>query len=845
MYIFKVEPFGYRSFAGGDCLYQMYPLLSVLQNKLQNGDSLLYYWNSGLGGNFLSSYFYYLASPFNLIIVLLEKGDLNSFISFSVMFKLAFSAGAFGCFLSRRNGDIKNNILYIALACGYALSNFMCSYYYDIMWIDSLMVFPLIMLGQEKLLKENKPIMYIVTLAYSLYCNYYISFIICIFLVLWFFVNNSYDKNSFLKKGLRFAFCSILSAGMSAIALITSFIGLTKTVSSQKDEISHEWYGNIFEVIRKQFVLSKCYMTTYRSNVANIYCGTIVIFLVFSYFFIGNIGIKEKIKRLMLIILLLVSMNESLLNYVWHGFHKQHSVPNRFAFVFIFVLLVISADAIDAMNKDNLKSYIYGMIIAIILPLICYFFVDFDSFLTGHQVISFSIILSLFYGFMMIASNYGKKIISNTVLAIVLITLISELIFNSMMVIKYDIADFFSTNIMLNSTESAVNSIKDDSFYRSEVIDGIIENENSYHNINGINVFNSTVNSKGTIFMQYMGIHTGINRINYDQPLRCMSDFFGIKYFYVYNGNNYFDDSEYAKLYDQDGVVVYKNPDALSLGFGADKEIADYLFADFYDVSSNINTLFNNLNNSDNLLQQIIPEYSVSYNNCEVAFGDTSYLSFMYDNVQEDKEISISFNVPQEGEYYVDVRQSNEDNVCINVNGNIVRESIFAVNGLSKIGEVTTEDNINITISDNKGHKYQENDPTSEVKVFVYRLDKEVCKKTIEKLKANQLDITSFSSNKFSGKVHLEDNQVLFTTIPYDKGWHIYENGKELTPIMVGNAFVGVDAGAGEHTLVFKYIPEGFILGTIISIISIIVFVIVCIYYYRNKNADNGQNDED
>lgn len=845
MYVFKVAPFGYRSFAGSDCLYQMYPLLSVLQNKLQNGDSLLYYWNSGFGGEFLSSYFYYLSSPTNLLLFFFTKNDIDPFISFTVMFKFAFSAGSFGYYLSRRKGEIDNKAIYVALACGYALSNYMCCYYYDIMWLDSLMVFPLIILGLNKLINDNNPILYIITLAYSFYCNYYISYIICVFLILWFLFNYRYDINDFIKKGFRFAFCSILAAGMSAIALLTSYIGLTKTVSSKKDIIQHEWYGNIFEIIRNQFILTKIYMTTYKDNVANIYCGTIVIILLFSFLFLKEIKISERIKRVFLIILLYISMNESWLNYMWHGFHKQNSVPNRFAFLFIFLMLLTAADVIDLKSKDNIKSYVSGMVCAIILPLVSYFFIDFDSILSSHQVIAISMVLILIYGVFLIVSNYGKPVVRSVISVVFTIMLISELIFNSMMVIKYDLLNNLSTRLVFDSTENAVNSIKDDSLYRSEVIDGMVENQNAYHGINGINVFNSTINCESSILMQYLGIHTGINRINYDQPIPCFSDIFGIKYLYTYGENDYFNDSNYENVYDDGTVRVYKNPSALSIGFGSKKSIEDNIFVDFYDVSQNINMFCSCLADCNDVIRQVVPEYSISNSNCEVALGDTPYLSFMYDNVQPDKEIDISFKVPEEGLYYVDIRESNENDISIRVNDNTVRESIFIVNGICKVGYVKPEDNISVNISDNKGHAYQQNSLASEVKVFVFRIDTNEMEALSKKLANNQLKIDRFTSDSLSGKINLEDNQILFTTIPYDKGWHVYEDGKEVETCKLANAFLGVDLGAGEHNLVFKFVPEGFYLGLTISVISCIIFIIICIKHGNKKKNNSIKEDEE
>ena len=186
MIIKGVAPFGESSFTLVDSIHQYVPFFSDYQDKLKGMKSLNYTWDVGLGQNFQSLLLYYMASPLNLMIIFFSRKGILSAMSIMISLKIAISASAFSFFLSRRRDSITNNMLITALGVGFALNNYMLGYFWNIMWLDCIMVFPIIILGYTKLIEKQDPRLYIAALFYSMYCNYYISFIICIFLVLWF-----------------------------------------------------------------------------------------------------------------------------------------------------------------------------------------------------------------------------------------------------------------------------------------------------------------------------------------------------------------------------------------------------------------------------------------------------------------------------------------------------------------------------------------------------------------------------------------------------------------------------------------------------------------------------------
>jgi len=91
-------------------------------------------------------------------------------------------------------------------------------------------------------------------------------------------------------------------------------------------------------------------------------------------------------------------------------------------------------------------------------------------------------------------------------------------------------------------------------------------------------------------------------------------------------------------------------------------------------------------------------------------------------------------------------------------------------------------------------------------------------------LKKDTLLMTSFSHDKIVGKVKLDKPKMMFFTIPYDKGWKVTANGKELKTYLTNVGFIGVLVEKGETELVLDYLPDKFNLSLIITSVALLIF---------------------
>ena len=182
-----IYPFGENCILHIDMYHQYCPFFMEFRDKLANGGSLFYSWNVGLGADFIALYAYYLASPLNWLLVLCPKSLVIEFMTFTTWIKISGAGLFFFWFLAEKFSLKKSDGKYrlctvmpaLIFSTAYAFSGFVATYSWNIMWMDSIALAPLIVMGLVRLINKNDPRIYYVSLAVSILSNYYISIMIC------------------------------------------------------------------------------------------------------------------------------------------------------------------------------------------------------------------------------------------------------------------------------------------------------------------------------------------------------------------------------------------------------------------------------------------------------------------------------------------------------------------------------------------------------------------------------------------------------------------------------------------------------------------------------------------
>ena len=142
----EIFPFGDEMYLRSDMYHQYAPFLKLFQTVLKEGRGLEYTFSMGLGSNLVSAYAYYLASPLNWIVALFPAKWIPEIMSSFIILKAGLMSGTFTWYLTKKFHR-QNNLMAACFGIFYALSGYMAAYSWNLMWLDDLVLMPLIIMG--------------------------------------------------------------------------------------------------------------------------------------------------------------------------------------------------------------------------------------------------------------------------------------------------------------------------------------------------------------------------------------------------------------------------------------------------------------------------------------------------------------------------------------------------------------------------------------------------------------------------------------------------------------------------------------------------------------------------
>ncbi|MBQ9717424.1 MAG: YfhO family protein, partial [Clostridia bacterium] len=224
----QVWPVGKNSVLVLDLNAQYIYYFEQLRDILLSGESILYSFERALGGEFLGIFAYYLSSPFSVLVALFPKQNITEAMYLILLLKCGFCGLTFGYYLTKQH-RLKPPYR-VMLSVMYALSSYAVVMQHNVMWTDNLIAFPLLMLGIDELIRHGKYKLYVVSLVYAMMSNFYIGYMACLFVLIWFFIryfmfapeerSEHGEKNHFLRTFCRIAFWSLTALAISAIIIL-------------------------------------------------------------------------------------------------------------------------------------------------------------------------------------------------------------------------------------------------------------------------------------------------------------------------------------------------------------------------------------------------------------------------------------------------------------------------------------------------------------------------------------------------------------------------------------------------------------------------------------------------
>ncbi len=822
-----IGPFGGHSLTMVDSLHQYLPFFSDYYDKLVNEGSLFYTWNIGLGSNLLAIIAYYVACPLNFFVILFDRSHIYIAMCLLIGIKIALSGFTFASYAAYKCKN-KHNVYIIIFASAYALCNYVIGYSWNVMWMDCFMILPLIMKGYDKLIEEEDAKLYIFSLFYGLMCNYYICFMICIFLVLQFFLTNHHKVKKFFTDGLRFAGSSILAAAMSAFILIPAYLGLNTTASAKRVFPEAEWYGSIWDMIKQMFYLTKPIKSQQFDGGVNLYCGSICMILLFVYLLHTKIKLMDKIRNVLLLVFLMASFNNELLNYIWHGFHNQYGIPNRFSFLFIFVLLALSFEALSKLDKMELPGILFSVAMGFLFIIVC----NKHFRLENHAMLYTEIFLAV-YAAAFIAIKLTKGVGKKVVAIILVCVCLTETIINGAK--GYDsngyvnIEQYFGDE---KSLEAAIESLDcRDKEYRMEFVNTTVVDEPVYYNIKSVGLFGSTVSNDLVSAMHGLGFYTGANEFLFDGANPVSMSVLGVRY--LFRRDAEYNPYDLELIGTVSGIDIYQNKYALSTGFMVKDTLLDW-DESYGNMFDSVNAFTEKASGIAGVFSQLYPDVAAAANGYEVTHDSNLSERYSYSRTKDDAgSPKLSFEITEEKDDIYIIANSNGINK-IRIYINDVEENYERLqNQTYHVGHVVKGDKITVE------YCFRDKPPKSgTLKLNVASFNQAAFEKAYEILSANQMSIKTFEDGYVKGKINIEEDGMMFTSIPYDAGWTVFVDGEETDIRTVAGAFIVVPLKAGSHTIVFDYYPPGLKVGFLITIIGWLIMAILMTLSGKRKRSN-------
>ncbi len=855
-------PFGNKSMLYSDMYHQYYPFFLSFRRALLSGDSPLHNWDVGMGMDYIGLYSYYLASPLNLLTVLLPESFMLPYFSLLVPIKLGLSGLFFAIFLNRifQKDDLSISLF----GSFYALSAWALAYQWNIMWLDTFALLPLVVLGTVSLLKDKKFFLYTLTLFLSIWSNYYIGLFTCIFVALVFFCYQICRWEGFCKFFCdlgRIALFSLLAIGMTAILELPTLSALQSTQSSVNKfpesfrlniASEHTWKGLLDAMRQVAGNMNGGITPSFKEGLPNLYCGILTNILAFLFLTSKHVKFRDKLCSVLLLLFFNVSFIIRQLDYIWHGFHFTNMIPYRFSFLYSFVLLYMAYRSYLLRKTFKLWQIIVAGVVAIGIGA-CSQLLYKDSSTTELLVFALynGVFLLLYIGtlvYRFLPVKFSAETAPDQIRELNRARktrrkysgfILAGLMFAELMLTVICWTVWFPTTSVANypkgtdKTASVVRYMKQreagNLFYRTETTHSQTLNDGALNNYRGISTFTSSANVSVTEFMKALGYgaKNTYNRYCFEESSPVANLFLGIKYMLERDNkveeNPYFDD-----VYTYGDTHLLENNAYLPLGFLTDSQLLNVEFAD----AGNRFVFQNELLQAATGIREDVWELmqgsclTITPTDATLSTSSTASGYSSYTTSSAAGSVVYSYTAYKEGFMCINLDLSKKNSYTVSKNGNELYAETYSLPQMIAVCQVTPGDVIDVTLKCKA-------DETGNITVTAGLLRDSVFRNAYDILSTSTLQLTSFRNTRIEGIISCDRDGVLYTSIPQNGNWFATVDGKETEVVAIGDAMVGLLLSEGDHEIVFSYRNNAFRLGWKISLLCLLLFLAICYPYYR------------
>lgn len=804
----------------GDGFHQYVIFDVALRNILHGNGSLFYTFTSGLGLNFYALSSYYLGSFLSPLVYFFNLSNMPDAVYLTTLLK--FGLIGLSTYFSLNN--LFQSIpkpLKLALSTSYALMSFTVSQLEIKTWLDVFILIPLIITGLHLLITEKKVLLYFTSLSILFIQNYYFGYMTVLFLIFWYLCQISWDFKTRKSSFLDFIITSVLAGMASLILTLPTLFDLQthgeKLTEITKFQTESSWYLDLFA---KQFIGS--FDTTKYGAIPMIFVGLLPFILTILFFTLKSIKFHVKLIYAIFFTFLIASFYIEALDLFWQGMHTPNMFLHRYAWIFSTLLIYTAAEVLNRLQELKVWNFLVSLFLIVTGFLATIYLKSHYSFLTDLNIL-LTLEFLVVYSLLLLAVI--KKFISVNLFAILIsLFIMVEVSLNASSQMdgiakEWGFASRSAYNRDIPSMESFSTYIGNQ-FTRTEKLETQTGNDSMKFNYNGISQFSSVRNRSSSSALDKLGFKSSGTNLNlrYANNSILADSLFGIQYNI---SDSPIDKYGFQDVYQKDNLTLYENQYSLPIAFASQSV--------YNDVKFNEHTLDNQASFLNQLANVNFDYFSpIPYEKAE----NTDDLISVTSSSNEDAAIQYQIEVPENSQVYLSFTNlhfsiDKQKKVDILVNGEkktFTTDNVFSFFNLGYTKEKKTF-NINVNFPGNPQVSFES--PT------FYRLDTKTFTEAIQKIKAQPVTVST-SKNKVFATYDVKQDTSIFFTIPYDKGWSAYQDGKKIEIKQAQTGFMKVDVPKGKGTITLSFIPNRFVVGAICSFTSLLLFGI---YNHKRKSS--------
>jgi len=812
-----VYPFGPKSLLVVDMNNEYIDYYMQLNKIVREGGSFLRSQNMGMGLNMLGLIAFYTASPLNVLLLLSPVNYLTETVLLITLLKFGLCGLFFSLYTTYafRRTDLVN----LGASVAYAMMGYNLAYSSNLMWLDGAALLPLVLMGVEKILREEKYLHYTVSLVFLFWCSYYIGYMAGVFAFFYFtfrFFTGPASFRDYLAKFWRFLGGAALAAGCCAVLLLPAFFNLLdgqeKLMTCPKSAFTS--FYPLMKLASK--LVPGVYDSLTDSGLPNLFVTTAAVLLALLFFLNKEIGLREKIVFALFAGVMILSLSWEVLDLAWHAFEDPTWFPARYSFVFSFLVLHLGLRGLT--HPQGMAPVRILAATGIWILVLFEVGVSKLSFVQPRHILLASF-LTLCYGGVLLAARRNQPQNNRRLLALLGVCLLcAECFYNADAQIQGIDQQFsYRTRSGYYAYRErylpAVRWLEQENpdVYRMEVLEQRNANGPMALGYYGISHYSTTTDQRLNTLLRRLGYNTGtINELRFAKNNPFTNGWLGIRYLLT-TGNPGFG---YELVDSVEQVNIYENPVAFPLAFFGEKKALE-----IDDQQSNPfdfqNQLFAALMGDESLTPfqrlEVVEEHLDNF-----TFSDKySGIYYYYRNVS---------GVPGSISYTLSNPKGLASYAFFPVYNKRFSKAYAYSDGVELGRELSYRSNTVLYLGNEEYPQVRlevESDRVYLADRLFYGLDMDAAQSAADLARRRAMTFIRFEDTAIDGEITAPHDGILATTLPYDDGWTVRIDGKKAPLRRLVGAFLAVELPAGTHQISMRYRPVGWLPGLVLSVLCV------------------------